>query len=120
MSQYVNTPTKGFKSSSGAIGANLLVKIVSGTTVAIAGLAEEPIGVTENAAFATNDPVSVRLLSAQGTIQCKASGTFSIGAVVYGRAAGVVDDISTSSAVRIGIALEAATGANDIIEVLPC
>jgi len=61
----------------------------------------------------------VRLRSAQGTIKCKASGAFSSGAILYGRANGLVDDIATSSAVRVGVALEAATAANDIIEVLP-
>jgi predicted RecA/RadA family phage recombinase len=60
----------------------------------------------------------VDLLSKAGTILCKAAGAFSAGAVVYGRASGLVDDISTSSAIKIGTALEAATAANDLVEVM--
>lgn len=117
MSQYVNTPTKGFTAGA-AIGKHILVKL-SSAKLAVAALGEEPIGTLEDEAFADLDIRSVRLLSAQGSIKCVASGAFSNGAVVYGRAAGKVDDISTTSAVRIGIALETAANANDIVEVMP-
>ncbi len=117
MSQFVNTPTKGFTVGA-AIGAHILVKLASGKAE-IATLGDEPIGTLEDESFADLDIRSVRLLSAQGTIKCVASGAFSNGAVLYGRAAGKVDDISTTSAIRVGIALETATASGDIIEVLP-
>ena len=117
MSQFVNSPTKGFTAGA-AIGKHILVKLSSGK-LSVAALAEEPIGTLEDESFADLDIRSVRLLSAQGTIKCVASGAFSNGAVLYCRAAGKVDDISTSSAVRVGIALETATASGDIIEVLP-
>jgi uncharacterized ferredoxin-like protein len=101
-----------------AIGQHVLVKLTS-DVLSVAALGEEPIGTMEEASFASGDIRAVRLRSAQGTIKCKASGAFSQGAVVYGRASGLVDDITTS-AIRIGIALESATAANDFIEVLCC
>lgn len=117
MNQFTEGPTKAFTAGA-AIGKHILVKLSSGK-LAVAGLGDEYIGTLEDEAFADLEIRSVRLRSAQGTIQCVASGAFSVGAVVYGRAAGKVDDISTTSAVRVGIALEAATAASDIIEVLP-
>lgn len=116
MSQFVEAPTRTFTAGA-AIGKYILVKL-SSDKLAVAGLAEEWIGVLENESFADLDKRAVRLRSAQGTMKCVASGAFSSAAVVYGRAAGKVDDISTSSAIRVGIALEAATAAGDIVEVL--
>jgi hypothetical protein len=102
-----------------AIDQFILVKLAS-DLLSVAALGEEPIGVIEEASFVSGDIRSVRLLSAKGTIKCIASGAFSQGAVLYGRASGKVDDISTTSAIRIGIALEAATATGDVVEVLPC
>lgn len=118
MNQYVEGPTKAFTAGA-AIGKHILVKLSSGK-LAVAGLGDEWLGTLEDESFADGDARSVRLRSAQGTIQCVASGAFSAGAIVYGRAAGKVDDISTTSAIRVGMALEAATAASDIIEVLIC
>ncbi len=117
MSQFVETATKAFTAGA-AIGKHILVKI-SSSKLAVAGLAEQPIGTIEDEAFADLDVRAVRLLSAQGTLKCVAAAAVAEGAVVYGRAAGKVDDVSTSSAVKIGIAMEAAGAANDIIEVMP-
>lgn len=117
MSQINEGPTKTFTAGA-AIGKHILVKLSSGK-LAVAGLGEEFLGTLEDASFADGDLRAVRLRSAQGTLKAVASGAFSAGAVVYGRAAGKVDDISTTSAIRLGIALEAATAANDIVEVLP-
>lgn len=117
MSQYVNTPTKTFTAGA-AIGKHILVKISSGK-LAVAVLGNEPIGTIEDEAFADLDIRAVRLLSAQGTMKCVASGAFSAGAVVYGRAAGKIDDISATSAIRVGIAMEDAAAAGDIVEVMP-
>lgn len=118
MSQYVETPTKAFTAGA-AIGKHILVKL-SSSKLAVAGLADEPIGALEDEAFADLNIRAVRLLSAQGTMKCVAANAVAEGSVVYGRASGKVDDVSTSSAVRIGVALEAATATDDVIEVLPC
>ncbi len=117
MSQFVETPTKGFVAGA-AIGKHILVKLSSGK-LAVAALGEEFIGTLEDESFADLDIRTVRLKSAQGTIKCVASGAFSNGAVVYGRAAGKVDDISTTSAIRVGVALETVTASGDIVEVMP-
>lgn len=118
MAEYVDTKTRTFQASA-AIDQWILVKLSAAETVAAAGLAEQPIGVTTRETFAANDDVAVALLSGQGTIKCTAANAITVGAVVYGRADGKVDDVSTSSAVQIGVALEAATASGDIIEVLP-
>lgn len=117
MSQYVVTPTKSFTIGA-AIGKHILVKLSSGKAE-IAALGEESIGTLEDESFADGDIRAVRLLSAEGTIKCVASGSFSNGAVVYGRASGKVDDISLTSAIRVGIAMEDAGATNDIVEVMP-
>lgn len=117
MSQFVSTPKKKFIAGA-AIGAHILVKLSSGK-LAVAGLGDEFIGTLDEAAFADLDIRSVHLKSAQGTLLAVASGAFTAGAVVYGRAVGKVDDISATSAIRLGIALETATAAGDIIEVMP-
>ena len=121
MAQMTCGRTKTFIGG-GAIGQWLLVKIVTGNSgkLAVAGFGEEWVGIIEEAAFADRDQRSVILRNAAGSVKCVAGGAFSAGAVVYGRAGGKVDDIATSSAIRVGIALEAATALNDIVEVQFC
>ena len=116
MSQMLDGNYKAF-TAGGALGIFTLVKLTSGV-LSLAALGEEFIGVLMQEAFAAGDVCNVRLRSGSGTCKMKASGAFSQGAVVYGRASGLIDDISTTSAIRAGIALEAATAANDIVEVL--
>lgn len=114
MSQYVETPTKSFVASA-AITKHSRVKLSSGK-VAAAGIAEDWIGTAEDAAFADGDMVAVRLRTAQGTQKYIAAGAVTAGARVYAAASGKIDD--TVSTELVGIALEAATANNDIIEVL--
>ena len=115
--QYVATDEKAFVCGA-AIGQYVLVKKASGK-VEIAGLADEPIGVLLEESFADGDKRAVRLISCRGTLVCKADAALAEGAIVYGQENGEIDDVSASSAVRIGIALEAATAAGDFIEVVP-
>lgn len=117
MSQYVDGPSKTFTAGA-AIGQDILVKLSSGK-LAVAALGDEHIGTLLAESFTDGDERAVRLRSAQGTTKMVASGAFTAGAILYGRALGKVDDISTTSAIRVGTALEAATAANDVIEVLP-
>lgn len=117
MGMTVDGNTRSFVASE-AIARGQLVKLASTEKVAVAGLAEAPIGVAETVSTADGDLITVRLLSSTGTINVKAGGAFDAGAAVYGRAAGVVDDIATSSAVPIGIAIKAGV-ANALTEVAP-
>ncbi len=115
MSQFVDGNVKAFTAGA-AIGIHILVKIASGK-LAVAGLDEEFIGSMTQASFADGDVVGVRLKSAAGTHLCVAAGAFSQGARIYARAAGQVDDVSTT-AKGLGIALEAATASGDVVEVV--
>lgn len=114
---YIDSCTKAFVAG-GAIGANILVKLSAGV-LAVAGASEVPIGVTEQAAFAAGDVISVRLLNSCGTIEMTAGAAITAGATVFGIANGKIDDADPSSGVKVGVALEAATANGDIIEVLP-
>lgn len=102
-----------------AIAIDTLVKFESDGRVTTAGVAERPIGVALNAVDAAGEPVTVRMLNSQGTIKMKAAGAFAAAAAVYGRASGLIDDVSADSAVKVGIALEAASGAGSVVEVYP-
>lgn len=112
MSQYVETPTKGF-SCSGALAQYLRVKTPS--SLAAAGVDEMDIGTLEEASFAAGDVRAVRLRTAQGTAKMVAAGAITAGADVYAAASG---KIAATGYVYIGQALEAASANNDVIEVL--
>lgn len=105
--------SKGF-TAGGAIGANLRVKLSSGK-LALAGASDADIGVTETIAFADGDTQTVRLRTAPGTVLCKAAAAFASGAALFAAANGTVDDSGT---VAFGTALNAASAAGDIVEVL--
>lgn len=117
MSQEVVGDYLGRYVASAALKKGVLVKLSSGK-LAAAGLAEEWIGVLENETFADGDEATIRMRNSHGTVKMLSSGGFSAGAVVYGRASGKVDDISTSSAIRAGITLETAGGADELVEVM--
>lgn len=117
MSQFVHSPTKTYRAGE-ALEANRLVRLSSGKLV-YADHAERPIGMTENEALAINDPVAIRLLSAEGTIQGTASAAITASAVLYGTDDGKIDDADPGSGIKIGQALEAATASGDLVEFLP-
>lgn len=114
MSQYVDTPCKTF-TAGGAIAKNLRVKLSSGT-LAAAGVADDWIGVIQTAALASGDVVPVRLRSAMGTTKMVSAASVTAGARVYAAASGKVDDAITTE--FVGIALEASSDADEVIEVL--
>lgn len=114
MSQYIDGPNKTFTNGLTAYARCLRVKLSAGV-LALAGADDMEIGTLVDRAE-ISAPASVRLQTASGTTQFVAAGTFSAGATLYGAADGKVDDVP--SAMRIGIALEAATGAGDIIEAM--
>ncbi|MFQ5493771.1 MAG: hypothetical protein ACE5EX_00155 [Phycisphaerae bacterium] len=115
MSQFVNSPTKAF-TAGGAIGQYLRVKLTAGK-LAIAGLTDKEIGTLEAAAFADGDVRAVRLAAAQGTAKMVAAGAISQGAEVFTAAGGQVST-SAVTGFAVGIALEAAAAAGDLIEVM--
>jgi len=97
------------------------VKIKSGTTttppeVEFADQGEQGIGVVEKDA-ASGNLVAVRLITWGGTLEGVANDSFSIGATLYAHNDGQISDISSGSS--IGIALEAAGGADEIVEYMP-
>ena len=115
MSQNVVTPTKIFEAS-GALAIHLRVKDNGSSLLALAGTGEEALGTLTQAALAANDKVAVLLASAQGTRKVVAAGAISAGAKLYPAASGQVNDVPLGK--QIGIALEAATAASDVIEML--
>lgn len=97
------------------------VKIKSGTTtvppeVEYADQGDMAIGVVETG-VASGALVAVRSLTWGGSLEGVANDTFSIGATLYSHDDGEISDTSSGSA--IGIALEAATAASDIVEYMP-
>jgi hypothetical protein len=95
------------------------VKVESGTTtdpveVVYADAGEQHIGTTGNESTADGALVSVQPMNATGTYEGTAADSFARGAVLYGAADGKISDTSSGSA--IGVALEAATAAGDIVE----
>jgi hypothetical protein len=107
----------------GAITQYLRVKASDATTdpitVTTAGIADDDIGVIEQAGLAAGDVVALRHRTAQGTVKMVASGAVTAGAKVYTAASGKITATWAASARLRGIALEPASGNNSVIEVLP-
>jgi len=115
MSQYVETPCRTFQAG-GVIEQFARVKLTAGK-LAVCGADELGIGTIEIPALAADQYCPVRLWNAQGTRKIVAADAFTQYAEVYGAAAGRFDDIPSMA--RGGIALDAASGAGSIIELLP-
>lgn len=99
------------------------VVITSGTltnppevSLAPVGATAAHVGYVETPALAAGDLVTIRPRSMAGTKQVVASAAFAAGAVLYGSANGRVS--STASGTAIGVAVEAATAAGDIVEII--
>lgn len=114
MSQQVEGATKTFQCGA-AIDQYLRVKLSSGK-LAAAGVGDDDLGILCEESFADLDYRSVRLMNAQGTHKMVAAGAISQGARVFQAASGKINDVSAGK--PIGVALEAATVNNDVIEVL--
>lgn len=116
-----NEGIKAFIAGAGGVPGNCLVQLSSGTVVVNTATATHiPIGVTLSAA-AAGEPVGVKLLNSQGSVEIVAAGAITAGAIVYAAADGEVSAVPTAAGTyrKIGVALEAATADQDIIEVLP-
>lgn len=114
MSQYVDGNIKNFTAGA-AIAQHLRVKLSAGV-LAAAGAADVEIGTITDASFASGDIRGVRLRSASGTGKMVAAAAITAGVIVYGAAGGKIS--ATAGGVPLGIALEAASADNDVIEVL--
>ncbi len=104
----------------GTIGAKCLCKLSSGEVVVVSAATDVIIGINQFAVV-DGDKATVRPLNSQGTAELCAAGEIAVGALVVYKddASGRVEtDGSADNRAKIGIALEAATAAGDIIEVL--
>jgi len=97
-----------------AIAAFLRVK-ASGRTGYLAGASDYGVG-TAIEGVASGKQVTVRLWEHGGTHKCVASAAISAGAKVYAAASG---KIAATGTLLIGTALDAASGNNSVIEVIP-
>lgn len=102
------------------LAAHRRVKLKSGSTttpleVEYADAGEDFIGITMDNAE-DGDLIAIAPLCREGTFLVTAAGTFSAMADIYGAADGKVDD--TASGTAYFKALEAATAAGDIVEVI--
>lgn len=114
MSQYVDSNSKSFTNDTTAIGRYLRVTVSSGV-LALAGAETIGLGVTTRRIEASVAG-SVDLFTKPGTFAMTASAAISAMDLVYAAAGGKI--AATPTGAPIGIALEAATANNDIIEVL--
>ena len=103
--------------SGATIPAFSRVRLNSGS-LAVAGLTDDDeVGYTIEDSV-SGDSVGVVLRTATGTVRAIAAAAISEGAYVYTAADGEVT-VSASTAYPRGIALEAATADQDVIEILP-
>lgn len=113
MSTNQSGTVRTFTAGAAALNAYEHVKLSSGLVV-VAGAGEAGIGYTLQAC-AAGAAVAVQIF--RPTVLATAAGGFSAGASLYSAANGRVDDVANGNV--IGIALEAATAAGDVVEILP-
>ena len=120
MSTQQNGPVINYTAGATAIEKNTALKFhTDGTLIVTTGGSAEDTnfaGIAQNKA-AVGAPVATRILGA-GTASMIAHDTFAIGALLYTAASGMVTDTTTSGK-AVGVALEAATALNDVVEVAP-
>lgn len=81
------------------------------------GAADIPVGFTELGAAAAGDAVSVRLVNAPGTFECRAADSITAGALVKPAEGGAVS-AHTEGALAAGIALSAAESGG-LLQMVP-
>lgn len=123
MSQFDNSGFKTFQTGVADLTLFQRVKLSAGK-LAIAGADEYAIGVVwgfvgASADVAINDHVTVRLLTAAGTMKAICGEAIAVGATLYGGADGKVVDTDGGSYTARFLALDAGSADGSIIEVLP-
>lgn len=113
MTTFANSP-QSFTASV-AIAAFLRVKVGGRSTATLAGASDYGIGTCVEG-VASGAQVAVRAWEHGGSHKCVASAAITAGAKVYAAAGG---KIAASGTLLIGTALDAASGNNSVIEVLP-
>ena len=85
--------------------------------VLVAAVTDHPIGVLQNKPDATGKRALIAVLDG-AILKMKAGAAITAGAIVGMHATdGTIDDTITAAAPTVGVAVEAAAGANEIIEV---
>lgn len=116
-----NNSPKTFDAGVGGVVYGGLVKL-SGETVVLNTITstDDPIGISLSDAL-EEESVAIAFLNKEGTMEMLAAGAISYGDDVYAAAGGAVSALPGAAAdyKKIGIALEDASGAGAVIEVLP-
>lgn len=112
MGQYVEGPCRS-DVAAGAISQFLRVKTPG--ALAVAGASDLSVGTMEKPALAAG-PATVRLRNSAGTRKMVASEAITANAYAYAAAGGKV---AASGTIIEGIAMEASSANNDVIEILP-
>lgn len=118
MSQFNPSGLQTF-TAGGAIAQHLRVSLTAGKlAVADVGANDfsREVGTIMRAVFADGELATVRLRNMTGTRKVVADGVIARGAPIYGGAVGTVS--ATVSGGQWGIAIEPATAAGDVIEVM--
>ena len=111
-----NSGLKAFTSGA-TINRYQRVKLSAGV-LAVAGEDEYAIGFAEENVV-SGDQCTVKLINVSGTFKAISNEAVSVGATLYGAAAGKVQDTDPGSGTARFIALEAASGDNSVLEILP-
>lgn len=105
----------------GGVNGQRLVKLSSGTFVYCTATAtDDPVGATLYNA-AAGEPVAVKTLNDQGSLELEAAGAIAQDADVFAAASGKISAEPAAAGIyrRVGKALQAATADGDVIEMLP-
>lgn len=97
-----------------AVKLNTVSQLVAATAAT-----DQVVGILQNAPV-LNDTGDVVLRNAQGTCKAKAGAAFAVGTKLMIDGTGRVITAATTGNEIVGIAFEAATAANQVIEMAPC
>lgn len=96
------------------------VKLDSNSQAVLATAAtDQVIGFLQNAPVA-KDTADIAVRNGSGTVKAKAGAAFAVGVKLMIDSTGRVITAATTGNEIVGIAFEASTAANQIVEVMPC
>lgn len=114
-----HTGTKTFTADAVFAAKHLVVKLTAEGTVDIAGAGDIPIGTVLDVPDAIDDPVAVKLINSGDTHKMISGAEVAVDTFVKTNDAGKVIAKSANDDVIIGRTMQAASGADETIEVLP-